>query len=56
MGIFFWFLRYVGKTKILVKNIVICNFSGYKGEPSYVETFGIFYRYLQSKKILNISD
>ena len=37
----------LGKTKIFRKYIVICNFSGYKGEPGDIETFGLFYRYHQ---------
>ena len=36
---YFWFLKCTGKTTIFGKNLIICNFSGYKGEPSDVETF-----------------
>ena len=48
MGIFFFgFLNCLGKTSIFWKYIDICNFSGYKGELSDIETFGLFYRYHQ---------
>ena len=36
---YFWFLKYTGKTTIFGKNLIICNFSGFKGEPVDVETF-----------------
>ena len=45
MGIFLGFLKSVGKNEIFRKYIVICNFSGYKGELSDIETLGLFYRY-----------
>ena len=36
---YFRFLKCTGKTTIFAKNLLICNFSGYKEEPSDVETF-----------------